>query len=306
MSQPQTLLITGASGLVGKVLIDTAQADYTLKFLTTNKQLAQEKNYFYWRPEEGIIDTAAFEAVDAIIHLAGAGISDKRWTSNRKKQIIDSRVESLHLIYNVLNSTPHRVKHLISAGGVGWYGNDATYQHTFTETDSCDTHSFLGIVCKQWEAAAYNFESLGLKVAVLRTGMVLSDAGGALKPIKQSMALPIIPLFGNGKQNVSWIHVADLANMYIHLVKNNLSGSYNAVADQVMRHKDMMHTFARYKKGNFFWSIPIPSFVMKVALGQLAKELLLFNTAVANTKIKETGFLFDYPVLNQHCLKTLF
>jgi uncharacterized protein (TIGR01777 family) len=304
MATSKTILITGATGLVGTQLIKELSG-YTLHILTTNKSMLSRPNYFYWNPETEHIDTAAFDNVNAIIHLAGTGIADKRWTIPRKQAILQSRVNSLKVMYNVLQSQKHQITQLITASGIGWYGNNDLSDTLFTEHDNPDSISFLGQVCKQWEDAAFQFEQLGISVAALRTGMVLAPKGGGLDPIKKSLFSPLVPFFGNRKQLTSWIHLFDLVRMYRFVLEKELSGSFNAVADEILTNKAMIQKIASHKKGNGFICIAVPQWALKLAMGQMAEELLLFSTGASNEKIKQTGFLFTYPSLNNTTLQAL-
>ncbi len=302
----EIVLITGATGLVGSALLRQLELKgYGVRVLTTGKQAAGSGNYYYWDPGSGQVDTEAFRDVSVIVHLAGAGIADKRWTTRRKQLILESRVGSLRLIYDILRQRNHRVRQLICAGAIGWYGDDPSGQQVFDEDAPPDEGSFLGRVCKEWEAAAFKMEQLGIPVAVLRTGMVLAAQGGALRPIARSMFSPLVPVFGNGRQLVSWIHLEDLAAMYIHIMEQRLSGAYNAVADEVMRHREMIRRIARFRKGNAYLCIPVPGPVLRIVLGQMAGELLLSGAYVANDKIRAAGFSFRYPDLDDRTLATL-
>lgn len=300
----KTILITGATGLVGTALQRHLQ-HYNVRILTTNKHAAAQKHFYYWNPGKREVDLAAFEDVSVIMHLAGAGIADKRWTPARKQLILESRVAGLQFLSDILKSRMQRPDQLICAGGIGWYGDDPGGQQIFREDAPPDTTSFLGEVCKEWEAAAFSLQQLGIAVAVLRTGMVMASEGGALQPIVKSMFSPVVPVFGNGRQQVSWIHIEDLAAMYVYIMEHRLDGVYNAVADEVIQHTEMIKRIARFKKGNSFIVLHVPSLVLKVILGQLAQELLLSGTCVSNDKIKNDGFSFRYPLLNEDTLASL-
>ena len=300
----EIVLITGATGLVGAALLRHLEG-CSVRMLTTNRQAATAGNYYYWDPGSGQVDTEAFRDVSVIIHLAGAGIADKRWTARRKELILQSRVESLRLIGDILKQGDHRVRQLICAGAIGWYGDDPSGTLLFGEEAPPDEHSFLGRVCREWEAAAFALEELGIAVAVLRTGMVLARQGGALPPIVRSMLTPLVPVLGSGRQLVSWIHLDDLAAMYIYIMEQRLSGVYNAVAGQVLSHKEMVKRIARFRKGRAYLCMPVPALVLKIVLGQMAGELLLSGAAVDNGKIRAAGFVFRYPDLDDRTLKTL-
>lgn len=300
----ECILITGATGLVGTAL-QAQLENYDVRILTTNRQAATAENFYYWDPAQRETATEAFRGVSVIIHLAGAGIADKRWTSRRKRRIMESRIDSLRFIADIVKEQDLRPRQLICAGAIGWYGDDPGRLRMFQEDDPPDTGSFLGQVCKEWEAAAFALEQLGVTVAVLRTGMVLAAEGGALPSIVKSMFSPVVPVFGNGRQLVSWIHIRDLAAMYIYIMEHRLAGIYNAVADEVLEHKEMIKRIAGFHKGNAFVCMPVPAVALKVVLGQLAEELLLSGAYITNDKIKTAGFSFRYPRLDAPTLTTL-
>lgn len=304
------LLITGATGLVGQQLI-AAFSDKKLHILTTQKSLMHNGTdrikYFYWSPKQAEIDVQAFQGVSTIINLAGANIGEKRWSQTRKLEILNSRVQGLQLIHAVLSNQTHQVEHLISASAVGIYEPDCN--KIYSETDipfENERITFLSDVCYQWEAAAQQFSNLQIKVSILRTGMVLSNKGGAFLPIKKSMFMPIVPMFSHGKQLVSWISLDDLVRMYQFVAKHQLVGVFNAVATQVLTHKAMMNHFAQFKFGRQFLLFPIPTWVLRIILGDMAQGLLLDSVGVSNEQIRQHNFEFLHPSLDTPFLAQLF
>ncbi|WP_347372917.1 TIGR01777 family oxidoreductase [Aequorivita sp. Q41] len=287
------VLITGATGLVGKELVKQCHEDnIAVNYFTTRKEkIENSKNYngFYWNPQKGELDEKAFEGVTAIINLAGATVS-KRWTKKYKKIILDSRLDGLHLLYETLNQIEHNIVHFITASGVSIYPNSKTKLYTEENKEVDDT--FLAKVVVAWEAAAVKFKSLGMEVSKVRTGVVLAKNDGALpqmvKPIKMGVGAPL----GSGEQWQSWIHVKDMAGIYLFLLKNQLEGIYNAVAPNPVQNKKMIKMIA-LKLDNPLWLPNIPAVVIKLALGEMA-ILALEGQLVSSHKIEELGYHFKF------------
>lgn len=300
-----TVLITGGTGLIGKALGQALlKKGYSVIILTraaaTKKEESRSANFSYaeWSIEKKSIDKNALEAADYIIHLAGAGVADKRWTKKRKQEIIDSRVKSGELIIESLKTIPNKVKAVVSASAIGWYGPDPTIPNgkPFVETHPAD-NAFLGYTCKLWEESIEPVTALGKRLVKLRTGIVLSKDGGALTEFKKPLKFGVAAILGNGKQIISWIHNDDLVRLYIDAVENErLNGSYNAVAPNPVSNKELTMQLARIKNRKKFIAIHIPSFVLKAALGEMSIEVLKSATMSAE-KILETGFKFTYPTI---------
>ncbi|MBC8393230.1 MAG: TIGR01777 family protein, partial [Deltaproteobacteria bacterium] len=196
------ILITGGTGLVGSRLTEMlVDKNHEVVVLSRNPK---NKNEFKWDISKAFIDEKVFENTDYIIHLAGAGIADERWSEKRKQLIIDSRVESANLLFHKVKEHKIKLKGFISASGIGYYGA-FTSDKIFEETDKVG-NDFLGEVCEKWEAAALQFEQLNINVSILRTGIVLSKNGGALEKMKT----PVISPLGSGKQYLPWLHIDDL------------------------------------------------------------------------------------------------
>lgn len=304
----KTILITGGTGMVGEALVDNLlQSGHTVHVLSTRKELYKDKkahlHYFHWSPTAGIIDRGAFDNVNVIIHLAGASIAGKRWTTARKQQILESRVDSLLFLYHYIQQNKISIEQLISASAVGWYGNQST-DIVLTEDHPNDTVSFLGQICYKWEQAAQAFKNVGIKVSIVRTGMVLSPDGGAFNAIRKSLLIPVIPLFGKGYQYTPWISLYDLVQMYSWIIEKQMEGIWNAVAGEFLSNRKMMSTLANYK---FKYAIlmPIPAFILKMAMGKMAEELLLYNMKVGNAKILGSGYVFTYPCFDNTTMEYL-
>ena len=297
------VLITGATGLVGTTLTQLLlQNGFKINYLTTNKnKIIHQPNHngYYWSPESGIIDENCLIGVDTIVHLAGASIA-KRWTPTYKQEIIESRVLSANLLYNALKNNPHQVKQVISASAIGIYPDSLQnyYSEDFTRFDD----TFLSNVVVKWEAGVNQFEKLNVSVCKLRIGLVLATNGGALPEILKPIKLGLGSGFGSGKQMQSWIHVQDLANMFLFVIQNNLQGIYNAVAPTPITNNELNHEIANILEKPFFMP-NIPKFIMRLAIGEM--HTLLFESQNVNgKKIIIAGFEFQYKSI-QSALKQL-
>lgn len=292
------VLITGATGLIGREIVKLChKKDIKVNYLTTSKsKILQEDNYkgFYWNPKSQDIDQACFNGVDAIIHLAGATVS-RRWTSGYKKEILNSRKQSTELLINSLKGETHNIKQVVSASAIGVYPDSMVkyYDQNFNETND----SFLGEVVKVWEDAVDGFSMLDMRVSKIRIGLVLSNRGGALQEMVKPIKLGLGAAFGSGKQWQSWIHIDDLANMFLFVLENNLEGVYNGVAPNPVPNKELTKTIASVLKRPLF--LPnIPKFLMRFILGEM--HIILFESQrVSSNKIESKGFYFEYHHLQQ-------
>ncbi|HUH75277.1 MAG TPA: TIGR01777 family oxidoreductase [Chitinophagales bacterium] len=299
----KTVLISGGTGIVGTRLSHKLRdKGYEVQILSRSKNSDSIFKTYIWDISKNYIDPKAVETADYIIHLAGAGIADKRWTDERKKIIIDSRVDSANLLFNAVKSNLNRVKAFISASGVGNYGAITT-QHIFTESDP-HHDDFLGKTCALWEASADQFETLGIRTVKVRTGVVLSQEGGALEKLKIPVQLGIGSALGSGKQYVPWIHLEDLCNIYIKAIEDaHMSGPYNAAAPEHLTNEQMTKSIAEVLHRPFFFP-KVPSFAMNLLLGEMS-ELLLEGSRVSSEKIQKAGFQFKFPDIKS-ALKDLF
>ena len=293
-----TILITGGTGLVGKALGQSLlKKGYQVIILSRNAGKSSTiagLSYSQWNVEAQTIERQAIENADYIIHLAGAGVADKRWTKKRKQEIVESRVKSCKLIIDSLTNIPNKVQAVVSSSAIGWYGPDPVIPNPQSFTEEAPAHDdFLGTTCKQWEESIEPVRQLGKRLVKLRTGIVLSTAGGALKEFIKPMKFGFAAILGSGKQIISWIHIDDLVNMYIAAIENEkLSGVYNAVAPEPVSNKVLTLQLAKSRK-KFFIPIHVPSFLLQLILGEMSVEVLKSAT-VNSSKIGQAGFHFKF------------
>lgn len=289
------VLLTGGTGLIGRKLTDLLLSKgYQVNHLSREPGTNPEVNTFLWDVNKGQIDEHCINGVDTIVHLAGANVSDGRWTDKRKKEIIESRTKSIGLIYKLLKAKPqHTVKSVVSASGISYYGDRA--DNLLTETSAPGT-DFLANVSLQWEHAVDIGESLGLRLAKFRTGIVLDAKGGALPVIARPVKLGVGAVLGSGKQWVSWIHLEDVIDMYLYAIENeNISGDYNMVAPNPVTNKQLTKAIAK-ELHRPLWLPRVPGFALELALGEMASMVLSSQKASAQ-KIEDAGFKFKYPTL---------
>ncbi|QLE02147.1 TIGR01777 family protein [Galbibacter sp. BG1] len=287
------ILITGATGLIGEEIVRLCHnKGYSVNYLSTSKnKIENQENYqgFYWNPSKNKIDLACFKGVDAVINLAGVSIS-KRWTSTNKKKILNSRIKSLQVLNDAIFKVNHHIKSFVSASAIGIYPNSYTnyYEEDCQEVDD----SFLGEVVEKWEAAADKLKIHKFPIAKVRTGLVLSQDGGALPQMAKPIRYYAGAVFGNGEQWQSWIHIKDIAEIYLHLVENNLEGVYNGVAPNPVTNLKLTHKIADiYDKPILLPNIPMVA--MKLILGEMA-YILFASQRVSAKKIEESGYHFNF------------
>jgi NAD dependent epimerase/dehydratase family enzyme len=277
----QYILLTGGTGLVGTQLVSmiVAKGDKAIVLTRSLKdKISSEKvEYALWDADKNEIDIAAVQKADHIIHLAGAGVVDKKWTEAYKKEIIDSRTKTI-----------------VSASATGWYGEDKIPGHFFTEDEPAAT-DFLGDTCRLWEESAESARTLGIRVCCLRTGIVLSKKGGALEEFMKPIKFGIAGILGSGTQIISWIHIEDLCRLYLAAIENEpMTGSYNAVAPMPVTNSKLTLKLAETLKGKLYIPVHVPAFILKIMMGDRSAEVLK-STTVSDAKVKATSFTFLYP-----------
>ncbi|HEY4153916.1 MAG TPA: TIGR01777 family oxidoreductase [Puia sp.] len=295
-----SVIITGGSGMVGTALSKLlVSKGYSVIILSRNPSPKRAPSpairYAAWNIEDQTINEEAVSEAEYIIHLAGAGVADKRWTAKRKKEIQESRVKGSDLIVKALKQIPNRVKAVVSASAIGWYPETATVQSVETDPPA---PGFLGDTCRLWEEHIQPVTAMGKRLVILRTGIVLSNNGGALPEFRKPVRMGIAAILGNGRQIISWIHLDDLCRLYLEAMTDPAwSGVYNAVAPQPVTNKTMMIGLAKRIKHNFYIPLPVPGFVLRLLFGEKSIEVLK-SSNVSCEKIKKQKFQFIYPTLD--------
>jgi hypothetical protein len=290
------VLITGATGLVGQALVELFhEKGIGVNYLTTSRsKIKTQPNYqgFYWDPSKSEIDTESLKDVTTIINLAGASVA-KKWTSSYKKEILNSRLDTLMTLKKALSSQDHHVEQLISASAIGLYKDSLTKFHE--EEHFSQGNNFLADVVLEWEAAADEVGKLGIDVAKIRIGVVLAKDGGALEKIKQPIENYIGAPLGTGKQWQSWIHIEDLTRIFVYVMEHKLEGVFNAVAPNPVNNKELTECIAKRLERPLI--LPkVPAFVLKLMLGEMA-TIVLGSQLVSSKKMLSTGFQFNYAQL---------
>jgi uncharacterized protein len=291
---PNHILITGASGLVGSRLTELLLVQGHKVFQLSRSAKPGKVPVFVWDVDKKYIDPKAFEGVDTIIHLAGAGVADKRWTEKHKKDILQSRTKSSELLFEKLNEGNHSVKNFISASAIGLYGFTMS-DVLFTE-DSKAGGDFLAQVVKAWEAEVDKISSLGIRVVKIRIGIVLSKDGGAFEQMARPVKLGVGSPLASGKQYMSWIHIDDLCGLFIKaMTDNKMTGAYNGVAPNAVTNKDMTHAIAK-SLNKTLWAPNVPSFILRIILGEMA-EAVINGSNISSQKAEEAGYEFKFKTL---------
>lgn len=291
------VLITGGTGLIGKHLTSLLlNKGHKVSLLSRKKKDIPNVKVYLWDIEKGFIDTDALKNIDYIIHLAGAGIADKRWTDKRKQEIIDSRIRPIQLINQHLKEQRIKLKAFISASGIGFYGSDTG--ETRLDENSPAGNDFIATCTKAWEAQTEKFTQATRTVS-LRTGIVLSNDGGALPMLIQPIKLGIGVSLGSGKQWMSWIHIDDMCQLYLQALEDEkIQGAYNAVASGPVRNEELIKTTAEVLKRPL-WLPNVPAFVMKILFGELS-TIVLGGNYVKNKRVsEELSFSYQFTSLKE-------
>ncbi|MGM0934552.1 MAG: TIGR01777 family oxidoreductase [Bacteroidota bacterium] len=290
------VLITGATGLIGTKITQLCQEKgIKVNYLTTTKdKIESNPDYqgFYWNPEKDEVDPEAFKGVSTIINLVGENIA-KRWTQEQKDKILSSRVDTAALLYKTLQNNNHHITHFISASAIGIY--PSSLEKLYTEDNEAVDDSFVGEVVVQWEEAADSFGDLGMDVAKIRIGLVLAREGGLLEKLKEPVNFNVGSPLGSGNQWQSWIHINDVAGIFVHTLENKLEGTFNAVAPNPVTNKELVNEVAS-KMGKSVWLPNVPAFAIKAVLGEMSR-LVLSSQLVSSDKIEQTGYSFEYTNL---------
>ncbi len=291
--------ITGGTGFVGQHLSRLLQSRghrITIFSRSAASQSRAGARVAQWNPDEGVYDTDAFVPLEAVVHLAGAGVADKRWTEARKKEIVDSRVQGTRFLLEALRANAPHCKTLISASAIGWYGPDVADKIPFTE-DAPPAHDFLGETCRQWETEVFRAKDF-LRTVALRIGIVLGREGGAYPEFAKGLRFGVMPVLGSGDQVVSWIHVEDVAAMFALAVEDDaMQGIYNCVAPHPVTNRALMKAIAT-TKGGLAIPVPVPAFALTIGLGEMSTEVLKSCTASA-AKTEAAGFSFRFKTIEE-------
>ena len=290
------VLITGATGLIGSQIVkDCIKSNISVNFLTTSKKKITKSemvNGFYWNPKNKIIDLDCFKGVDSIIALSGSSIS-KLWTKANKRKIINSRVETLEFLKESIKEKNIPIKRLVSASGVSLYPNSLEKEFSENETNSDD--SFLAEVINRWENAAKSFKTIGVDVAIIRIGLVLSLESGVLKETIKPMNFGFGVIFGSGNQYQSWIHVEDISKLFIFVLEKKLKGIYNGVSPNFIKNSEFTKIISSMHSKAIF-NIKIPRIFFSIIFGEM--HVLLFEShKISSRKIQDEGFSFKFDNL---------
>lgn len=293
----KTILITGGTGFVGKELVKLLlQKGYKINLLVRNEVKGNELpnlTPFKWDVYKNEIDKDCIKNADAIIHLAGEEIAAKRWTDERKQQIIDSRTKSIQMIYDLLRKNKNQVEHVISASAVGYYGDRG---NELLSEESLPSKDFLAETSIAWEEAVDEGEKLGLRIVKLRSGIILDDSGGAFPQMSKPLRFGFGVIPGSGNQWVPWVHFQDALNIYVYALENEkLKGVYNMVAPEPVTLETMMRSIAAAMKRTPLF-VHVPEFALKLAIGEMSL-MVLESTKALSVKLVKSGYKFKYPTI---------
>ena len=304
LKKNSTILITGGSGLVGSYLTSSfLNKGYSVSHLSRSASQSDKVRAFKWDPSKGIIDPNALDGVDYIIHLAGANIGEKRWTKQRKEEIVSSRVDSVRLLFDTLNRKNTRLKAFVSASAIGYYGTITT-DKVFNENDP-PAADFLGTTCRLWEEGADLFGNAGVRCVKIRTAVVLEKNDSALAKLMAPGRFGFLLQTGTGRQYMPWIHIKDLCNIYLKAIEDkNMNGAYNAVSPEYVTQKEFIKILASVMN-RWLFPIPVPSFVLKMVLGEMS-DVVLKGSRVSSEKIVNSGYRFKFKNLEKALLNVIY
>jgi uncharacterized protein (TIGR01777 family) len=318
-----TILITGGTGMIGGALTHMLTLKGHKVIIATRKPAKPREDgtlQVKWDVKKGLFPTEVLKQTDYIVHLAGANVADKRWTSKRKAVILSSRKDSAALIVQTLRDHQHTVKAVISASAIGWYGPDeasgpnasgSRHANAGSKSNAAGSQAgegfresapaaddFLGVTCKAWEEAIAPVKDLPVRLVIIRTGIALDKSKGAFPAFRAPVRAGLATIFGDGKQVMSWIHLVDLCRIYLQSIENEgMEGVYNAVAPGPVTQKAFMVNLASRLKGRFYIPVHVPAFFLKLLLGEMSVEVLKSCTVDCH-KLRNTGFQFVYPTID--------
>ena len=290
---PMRIVISGSSGLIGTALVDHLRAQgHTIVRLV--RRSARGVDEAVWDPAAGSLDPQVIDGADAVINLSGAGIGDKRWTDAYKRELLSSRLDTTSLLARTIATVDRKPSAFLSGSAIGWYGPCG--DEVLDESAPTPGTTFLADICVQWEAAAQPAANAGVRTALLRTGIVLSPAGGALKKQLPLFKFGLGGKFAKGSQWQSWISLPDEVGAIEHLLTADVSGAVNLTAPAPVTNAEFTTVLAKVLKRPAI--VPVPSFGPKLLLGgELADALLFTGQRVVPTKLQASGYSFQHPTL---------
>ena len=287
------VLITGGTGFIGGALIERlCQREAAITVYTRNTSHFDTDSISYLNRLEDIPDDAQF---DVFINLAGESLAASRWSEARKAVLVESRVATTRALVELAQRLQHKPRVVLSASAIGIYGHQGNDR---LAEDAEQRDGFAHRLCQAWETEAHRFEALGIRLCVLRLGVVLASEGGPMEQLRRSVAFGVATWMGSGKQWLSWVHRDDaLASMEFLLAEELCSGAYNLTAPEPVTNRGLCHELSLRQQ--VFLKLPIPGFVMRLALGEMALELLLNGQRVVPRRLQEAGFDFRYETLRE-------
>jgi uncharacterized protein (TIGR01777 family) len=289
------ILITGSTGMVGKALLKTLlKRGHRVSVLSRKPLKIKGVTVYLWDVYKEKIDKNCLNGIDTIVHLAGENIAEKKWTKERKRQIIESRTKSAALLYKTILEQPNQVKSFISASAVGYYGDCG--EEILTE-ESDNGYGFLASCCREWENAVDKGKTLSLRIVKLRTGFVLQKNQGGLAAMEKPIRFFAGAALGNGQQWVPWIHIIDMVRIYCYAIEQNLMmGSYNACAPYPVTNKTLTKSIAK-NLHRPVWPFNVPEGLLKTILGEMS-IVTLMSTNTSAQKLLDSGFTFNFTQLD--------
>lgn len=293
MTTPQTILVTGSTGLIGTALVQSLETAGHQVIRAVRRPVKDPKKETQWDPANGKIDRDRLEGLDAVVHLAGANIAGKRWTAAYKQKLIDSRTQGTTLLSDTLAKLDRKPKVFASASAIGFYGNRGEEQ---LDESSPSGNGFLPEICLQWERSCQAARDAGIRVANLRLGVVLSPASGALSSMLTPFKLGLGGILGNGRQHFSWIALPDAIQAIQFILANDtLSGPINLVTPNPVTNREFTKTLGGILSRPTVF--PLPAFAARLIFGEMADALFLDSTRVTPQVLAQAGFNFQHPTL---------
>lgn len=298
----QRILITGATGMIGRKLVTQLLVKgHTVSILARKPIQIKNVNTFLWDIYKKEIDQSCMDGIDTIIHLAGEGIADKKWTKERKKMIVDSRVMSTELLFETIKKTKSNVQNFISSSATGYYGDRAD---EILQEESDPGNGFLAKCCILWEQAVDKGNIFDMRIVKIRTGFVLGKGDGGLSALDKPIRFFAGTALGSGKQWVPWIHIDDIVNIYVEAVDNeNYEGAFNGCAPFPVTNATLTKAIAK-QLHRPVWPINVPEKVLEMILGKMS-IIATISTNTSSQKLLDHDFKFKYTHL-EDALKQIY